>query len=103
MSIGLMDRAAPLFAARFAIGAGLRELLQAGAAVGIKLWIILVALLQEHIALLPIREWSLSGEVMLVDQCLDRLVGLLSDGVLKAANKIGFGYLVTELCESADQ
>ena len=58
MSIGLVDRAAPLFAASIAafgaIGALEGKLLQTGTAVRIELWIFFVALLEEHIALLPI-------------------------------------------------
>ena len=45
MSVGLVDRAAPLFAAIIAIGAVLGKLLQAGAAVRVELRIFLVALL----------------------------------------------------------
>ena len=67
MSVGLMDGTAPLFTAGFAIGATLGELLEAGAAVGVELRVLLIALLQEHVALFPIREGSIAGKVMLVD------------------------------------
>ena len=40
---------------------------------------------------------------MLVDQRLDRFVGVLSDGIFKAANKLGVWDNTAELCKSADQ
>ena len=67
MSVGLVDRTAPLFTAGIAVGAALGELLEAGAAVGVELRVLLIALLQEHVALFPIREGSIAGEVMLID------------------------------------
>ena len=39
---------------------------------------------------------------MLVDQRLDRLVGVLSDGILKAANKLVVGDNMAELCKPTD-
>ena len=67
MSVGLMDRTAPLFTAGLSVGGALGELLEAGAAVGVELRVLLIALLQEHVALFPIREGSIAGKVMLVD------------------------------------
>ena len=67
MSVGLVDRTAPLFTAGLSVGGALGELLEAGAAVGVELRVLLIALLQEHVALFPIREGSIAGEVMLID------------------------------------
>ena len=39
---------------------------------------------------------------MLVDQRLDRLVSVLSDGIFKAVNKLGVGHNAAELCKSVD-
>ena len=67
MSVGLVDRTAPLFTAGLSVGGALGELLEAGAAVGVELRVLLIALLQEHVALFPIREGRIAGEVMLID------------------------------------
>ena len=103
MSVGLVDRTAPLFTAGLSVGGALGELLEAGAAVGVELRVLLIALLQEHVALFPIREGSIAGEIMLIDQGLDRFICLLRDGVFQAANKIRFRDMMAKLGESADQ
>ena len=69
----------------------------------VELRIVLIALLQEHIPLLPIRVWLLAREIVLINQRFDRFIGAFSDGILQAANQLIFWNLTAELCEAADQ
>ena len=42
-------------------------------------------------------------KIPLIDQRLDRLVGVLSDGILKTANKLSGWYDMAELSKPTDQ
>ena len=58
------------------------ELLEASLRVLVKLGVFLVALLEKHAALLPVRESLLPGKIVLVDGRLNGFVGVLCNGIL---------------------
>ena len=45
----------------------------------------------------------MAGEVVLIDQCFDRYIGVFSDEILQAANQLIFGNLAAELSKAADE
>ena len=98
-----MNRATPSLFTIIAMCGDGRKLFEAGLAMLVELGVVLIALLKKHILLLPIREWLLPREIVLIDQSFDRFIGAFSYGILQAANQLIFGNLAAELCKAADQ
>ena len=86
-----------------AMGGGGRKLSEACLSMFIELRVFLVALLEKHIALLPVRERLLPEKIMLVDDGIDGFVGILGNGILEPANKPFIRNFTAESGEAANQ
>ena len=103
-----MNEALPLlaisglvFVARRSGGRG-RKLLETSIAFLAELRMLFIALLQGHVALIPVGERHLPWESMLIDDGLDGLVSILHNEILKASNQIFFRKNLSISMEAAD-